>query len=255
MKKLIAFVIAAMMILSCFAALAESNGTLTMCTNAQFPPYEFYDTDGETIIGIDAEIAAAVCEKIGYELKIQDIDFDACIPGVKDHKYDFAAAGMTVTDERKEIVQFTDSYATGIQVIIVPEDSAYESIDDIIADKGTAKIGVQQATTGALYCTWDYEEAGLATVDAYKSGGAAVAALVAGKEDCVVIDNEPAKNFVAQNEGLKILETAYTTEDYAMAFAKDSEVFEAFNAALAELIADGTVAAIVEKYIPAEEAE
>lgn len=254
MKKLIAFVIAAMMILSGFAALAE-NGTLTMCTNAQFPPYEFYGEDGETIVGIDAEIAAAVCEKIGYELQIVDIDFDACIPGVKDHKYDFAAAGMTVTDERKEIVQFTDSYATGIQVIIVPEDSEYTSIDDIIADKGTAKIGVQQATTGALYCTWDYEEAGLATVDAYKSGGAAVAALVAGKEDCVVIDNEPAKNFVAQNEGLKILETAYTTEDYAMAFAKDSEVFEAFNAALAELIADGTVAAIVEKYIPAEEAE
>ena len=249
MKKLIALAIAAMFILSGFAALAE-NGTLTMCTNAQFPPYEFYGDDGETIVGIDADIARAICDKIGYELEIVDIDFDACIPGVKDHKYDFAAAGMTVTDERKEIVQFTDSYATGIQVIIVPEDSAYTSIEDIIADKGTVKIGVQQATTGALYCTWDYEDEGKGVVDAYKSGGAAVAALAVGKEDCVVIDNEPAKAFVAQNEGLKILETAYTTEDYAMAFAKDSEVYEAFNAALAELIADGTVQGIIDQYIP-----
>jgi polar amino acid transport system substrate-binding protein len=251
MKKLIALVIVAMFALTAFAALAE-NGTLTMCTNAQFPPYEFYGTDGETIIGIDADIARAICEKIGYTLEIKDIDFDACIPGVKEHKYDFAAAGMTVTEERKEMVQFTDTYATGIQVVIVPADSDFTSIDDIVAANGTAKIGVQAGTTGALYCTWDYEDEGKGEVHAYKSGGAAVAALQAGKEDCVVIDNEPAKNFVAQNEGLKILETAYTTEDYAMAFAKDSEVYEAFNAALAELIADGTVQGIIDQYIPAE---
>ncbi len=251
MKKLIALVIVAMFALTAFAALAE-NGTLTMCTNAQFPPYEFYGADGETIIGIDADIARAICEKIGYTLEIKDIDFDACIPGVEKHKFDFAAAGMTVTEERKEMVQFTDTYATGIQVVIVPEDSAFTSIDDIVAANGSAKIGVQAGTTGALYCTWDYEDEGKGEVHAYKSGGAAVAALQAGKEDCVVIDNEPAKNFVAQNEGLKILETAYTTEDYAMAFAKDSEVYEAFNAALAELIADGTVQGIIDQYIPAE---
>ena len=251
MKKLIAALIVAMMILTAFAALAE-NGTLTMCTNAQFPPYEFYDKDGETIIGIDADIARAICEKIGYELEIKDIDFDACIPGVNTHKYDFAAAGMTVTEERKEQVQFTDTYATGIQVVIVPEESEYTSIEDIIADKGTVKIGVQQATTGDLYSTWGYEDEGKGTVDRYANGAAAVQALLAGKVDCVVIDNEPAKNFVAQNEGLKILETAYTQEDYAMAFAKDSEVYEAFNAALAELIADGTVQSIIDKFIPAE---
>ena len=251
MKNLIALVIVAMFALTAFAALAE-NGTLTMCTNAQFPPYEFYGDDGETIVGIDADIARAICDKIGYTLEIKDIDFDACIPGVKEHKYDFAAAGMTVTEERKEMVQFTDTYATGIQVVIVPEDSAFTSIDDIVAANGSAKIGVQAGTTGALYCTWDYEDEGKGEVHAYKSGGAAVAALQAGKEDCVVIDNEPAKNFVAQNEGLKILETAYTTEDYAMAFAKDSEVYEAFNAALAELIADGTVQGIIDQYIPAE---
>ncbi len=254
MKKFFAMLIAAMMILSAFAALAE-NGTLTMCTNAQFPPYEFYGDDPDVVIGIDAEIAAAICEKIGYTLEIKDIDFDACIPGVKEHKYDFAAAGMTVTDERKEIVQFTDTYATGIQVVIVPEASEIASIDDIVEANGTVKIGVQQGTTGDLYSTWDYEDEGKGEVDRYKSGGAAVAALQAGKVDCVVIDNEPAKNFVAQNEGLKILEAAYTVEDYAMAFAQDSEVYEAFNAALHELIEDGTVQAIIDKYIPAEEAE
>ena len=251
MKKFFVMLIAVIMILSAFAALAE-NGTLTMCTNAQFPPYEFYGDDPDVVIGIDADIARAICAKLGYELQIVDADFDSLIPSVKEHKFDFAAAGMTVTEERKEIVQFTDTYATGIQVIIVPEDCEFESIDDFVEANGTVKIGVQQATTGDLYSTWDYEDAGAGTVDRFKSGGAAVASLLAGKEDCVMIDSEPAKNFVAQNEGLKILEAPYATEDYAMAFAKDSEVYEAFNAALAELIADGTVQGIIDQYIPAE---
>ena len=250
MKKIIALAIAAMFILSGFAALAE-NGTLTLCTNVAFPPYEFYG-EGDEPTGIDIEIAKAICAKLGYDLEIVAIEFAQCIPGVQSGKYDFSAAGMTVTEERKEIVQFTDTYATGIQVIIVPEDCEFESIDDFVEANGTVKIGVQQATTGDLYSTWDYEDAGAGTVDRFKSGGAAVASLLAGKEDCVMIDNEPAKNFVAQNEGLKILEAPYATEDYAMAFAKDSEVYEAFNAALAELIADGTVQGIIDQYIPAE---
>ena len=249
MKKLIAMLIVAMMILTAFAAIAE-NGTLTMCTNAAFPPYEFYDEDGNPT-GIDVEIAKAIGAKLGYDVEIVDIEFAQCIPGVQSGKYDFAAAGMTVTEERKEMVQFTDTYATGIQVIIVPEDAAYESIDDIIEANGTVKIGVQMATTGDLYSTWDYEDEGKGTVDRYATGAAAVQALLAGKVDCVVIDNEPAKNFVAQNPTLKILETAYAVEDYAMAFAKDSPIFEEFNAALAELIADGTVQGIIETYIPA----
>ena len=251
MKKLIALVIVAMFALTAFAALAE-NGTLTMCTNAQFPPYEFYGDDGETIVGIDADIARAICEKIGYTLEIKDIDFDACIPGVKEHKYDFAAAGMTVTEERKEMVQFTDTYATGIQSIIVPEDSTATSLDDFVEANGSVKVGVQMATTGDLYTTWDYEDEGKGTVDRYANGAAAVQALLAGKVDCVVIDNEPAKNFVAQNEGLKILDTAYAVEDYAMAFAKDSPIYEDFNNALAELIEDGTVQGIIDTFIPAE---
>ena len=252
MKKVLAMLIVAMMILSAFAAIAESKGTLKMGTNAQFPPYEFYEDDPDVVIGIDAEIAQAVCDKLGYDLEIVDAEFDSLIPSVDSGKFDFAAAGMTVTDERKEIVQFTDSYATGIQVVIVPADSEYTSIDDIVEALGSVRIGVQRATTGDIYCAGDY---GDDAVQRFPSGGAAVAALKAGKVDCVVIDNEPAKNFVAQNEGLKILDAAYTEEDYAMAFAYDSEIFEEFNAALNELIEDGTVAAIIEKYIPTEDAE
>ena len=250
MKKFFALLIAAMMILSAFAALAE-NGTLTMCTNAAFPPYEFYGEDGEPT-GIDVEIAKAIAAKLGYDLEVVDIEFAQCIPGVQSGKYDFAAAGMTVTEERKQMVQFTDTYATGIQVVIVPEDSEFTSIDDFVEANGTVKVGVQMATTGDLYTTWDYEDEGKGTVDRYANGAAAVQALLAGKVDCVVIDNEPAKNFVAQNEGLKILDTAYAVEDYAMAFAKDSPIYEDFNAALAELIADGTVQGIIDQFIPAE---
>ena len=247
MKKLIAMILAAMLAFAGVAAMAE---TLTMCTNVAFPPYEFYD--GDTPVGMDVEIAQAISAKLGYDLEVVDIEFAQCIPGVQSGKYDFSAAGMTVTEERKQMVQFTDTYATGIQSVIVPADSAYESIDDIVEANGTVKIGVQMATTGDLYTTWDYEDEGKGTVDRYTNGAAAVQALLAGKVDCVVIDNEPAKNFVAQNEGLKILDTAYAVEDYAMAFAKDSPIFEEFNAALAELIADGTVQGIIDTFIPAE---
>ena len=248
MKKIIAMILAAMLALAGVSAMAES---LKMCTNAAFPPYEFYDENSEAT-GIDVEIAKAVCAKLGYDLEVVDIEFDQCIPGVQSHKYDFAAAGMTVTEERKQMVQFTDTYATAQQVVIVPADCEMTSLDDFVEANGTVKVGVQRATTGDLYMTWDYEDEGKGTVDRYPIGAGAVEALKAGKVDCVVIDNEPAKNFVAQNEGLKILDTAYATEDYAMAFAKDSEIYEAFNAALNELIEDGTVKGIIDTFIPAE---
>ena len=251
MKKMIALLLAALMLLS-FAALAESKGTLKMATNAQFPPYEFYDQETGEIVGIDAEAARLICEAIGYDLEIVDIDFDAIIPGVQTGKYDFAAAGMTVTEERKEIVNFTDSYATGIQVIIVPADCEMTSIDDFVAANGTVNIGVQMGTTGDLYATWDFEEPGTGTINRYKSGAAAVEALASGKVDCVLIDNEPAKNFVVAKEGLKILDAPYTEEEYAMAFPKDSAIYDEFNDALLDLIADGSLQAIVDKYIPAE---
>ena len=248
MKKLIALVLVAMLAFAGVSAMAE---TLKMCTNAAFPPYEFYDENSEAT-GIDVEIAKAVCAKLGYDLEIVDIEFDQCIPGVQSGKYDFAAAGMTVTEERKQMVQFTDTYATAQQVIIVPADCEMTSLDDFVTANGTVKVGVQRATTGDLYMTWDYEDAGKGSVDRYPIGAGAVEALKAGKVDCVVIDNEPAKNFVAQNEGLKILDSAYTTEEYAMAFSKESPIYADFNAALNELIEDGTVKGIIDTFIPAE---
>ncbi|MBR6766867.1 MAG: transporter substrate-binding domain-containing protein [Clostridia bacterium] len=249
MKKILALVLVAMFAISGFAMAAEK---LTMATNVAFPPYEFYDdTTGEPT-GIDVEIAKAICAKLGYEMEVVDIDFGAIVPAVQAGKYDFAAAGMTVTDERKQMVDFTDTYAIGIQVVIVPEDSTYESIYDIVEANGSVKIAVQQDTTGDIYTSDEFEAAGTGTVERFKSGADAVLALTSGKVDCVVIDNEPAKNFVAVNEGLKILASAYTEEEYAMAFPKKSEIYEAFNAALAELIADGTVANIINTFIPAE---
>ena len=226
------------------------SGKLIMATNAAFPPYEYIE--GNEIVGIDAEIAGAIAEKLGLELQIDDMEFDSIIESVKGGKADMGLAGMTVTEERKEVVNFTASYATGVQVVIVTEDSAITSVDDLFAEGASHIIGVQRNTTGDLYCTWDLEDAGLATIDRYSKGADAVQALLTGKVDCVVIDNEPAKAFVEANEGLVILETAYAVEEYAAAMNKDNtELYEAVNAALEELIADGTVKAIVEKYIPA----
>ena len=226
-------------------------GKLIMATNAAFPPYEYIE--GNEIVGIDAEIAGAIAQKLGLELVIQDMEFDAIIEAVKGGKADIGLAGMTVTPEREEVVFFTASYATGVQVVIVTEDSAITSVDDLFAEGANHKIGVQQGTTGDLYTTWDLEDAGKAAIDRYSKGADAVQALITGKVDCVVIDNEPAKAFVAANEGLKILGTEYILENYAAAMSKNNpELYEAVNAALEELIADGTVQAIIDKYIPAE---
>lgn len=227
-----------------------TEGVLTMATNAAFPPYEFYE--GDKVVGIDAEIAAAIAEKLGLELKIEDMEFDSIITAVNGGKADLGMAGMTVTPERQEEVNFTTSYATGVQVIIVPEDSVITSVDDLFADGANFKIGVQRNTTGDLYTTWDLEDNGKATIDRYSKGAEAVMALKTGKVDCVVIDNEPAKAFVAENAGLKILETEYIQEQYAGAVAKaNTALLEAIDKALQELIADGTVQSIIDKYIPA----
>ena len=247
MKKILALVLVCMFALTGMA-MAE---TLKMGTNAAFPPYEFYDDETGAIVGIDAEVAAAIAEKLGYELEIVDMDFDSLIPAVSNGKVDMVLAGLTVTEERKQNVDFTTSYATGVQVVIVKEDSDI-TLDALFAEGASHKIGVQQGTTGDLYSTWDLEDAGLATVERFKTGTDAVLALTAGKVDCVVIDNEPAKNFVAANEGLKILDTEYITEEYAIALAKGSELTATIDGALAELIADGTLQSIVDKYITAE---
>ena len=222
----------------------DTKQTLVMATNAEFPPYEFHK--GDEIVGIDAEIAKAIADKLGMELKIEDVAFDSIIPGVQAGKYDMGMAGMTVTDERLQSVNFSTSYAKGVQVVIVKEGSDIKTVDDIAGKK----IGVQTSTTGDIYATDDFGEE---NVTKYDNGAMAVQALVAGKVDCVIIDNEPAKNYVAANDGLKILETSYVEEDYAICFNKDNaELQEKVNKALEELIADGTVKSIVDKYIKAD---
>lgn len=224
------------------------GGVLRMGTNATFPPYEYVDENNE-VAGIDADIAAAIADKLGMELEITDMAFDSLIPALQSDTIDIVLAGMTVDPERAESVNFTDSYATGVQVIIVPEGSDIASPDDLEGKN----IGVQTGTTGDLYCTDDY---GQEFVKQFDNGPLAVAALLNGQVDCVVIDNEPAKNYVAANEGLKILDTAFANEDYAAALAKeDTELYEQVNTAIQELKEDGTIASIIEKYIPAEGSE
>jgi len=254
MKKILAIVLVCMFVLTGFA-FAESKGTLKMGTNAFFPPYEFYDDETGDIVGIDAEVADALCKKLGYELEIVDMDFSAIVPAVSTGKIDFGMAGMTVTEDRLQSVDFSISYATGIQAIVVAEGSPITTVDDLYVEGANYKIGVQLGTTGDIYCSDDFEASGLGTVERFNNGNEAILALVSGKIDCVIIDNQPAIKFVEANEGLVILETSYAVEDYAIALAKDSALTAEINAALEELIADGTVAAIVEKYIPTEMVE
>ncbi len=250
MKKILAMVLVFVFAFSGMA-MAEGTKTLVMGTNAEFPPYEFYD--GDQIVGIDAEIAQAICDKLGYTLEIQDMAFDSIIAAVQTGKIDFGMAGMTVTEDRLTQVNFSTSYATGVQAVIVKEDSPITSVDDLF-NVGGYVIGVQISTTGDLYSTWDLEDAGLATIERYNKGADAVAALMTGKVDCVIIDNEPAKAFVAANEGLKILDTQYAVEDYAIAINLDNtELLDEINGALDALIADGTVQAIIDKYIVVDE--
>ena len=245
MKKIFAMLLAVCMMLGAASALAD---TLTMGTNASFPPYEYYE-DGK-IVGIDAEIAQAIADKLGMDLVIEDMEFKAIIPAVTTGKIDFGMAGMTVTEERLQSVNFSETYATGVQAIIVKEDSEIATVEDLYAEGANWKIGVQDATTGDIYCTDDFGED---RVSKFPVGADAVEALKTGKVDCVIIDNEPAKAYVAMNDGLKILETEYVTEDYAIAVALDNEeLLGKINGALTELIEDGTVQSIIDKYISAE---
>ena len=247
MKKIIALTLAVLMIVCCAAGCGKKNNTLTMATNAEFPPYEYYE--GQTVTGIDVEIAQLIANELDMELVIVDTDFDAVIPGVQGGKYDMGMSGITITEERKEQVCFTVPYTTAVQAIIVPEGSPITCADDLFGD-GNYTIGVQTGTTGDLYSTWDIEDAGLGTVSRYNKGADAVAALVSGKIDCVIIDNEPAKAFAEANPGLIVLDTAYAVEEYAICYGKNNtELGEKIDAALQKLIASGEVQAIIDKYI------
>ncbi len=272
MKKFLSVLLAAMLVFA-FAACGETEETvadtteavvdttaaqteavttaepevkvLTMATNAFFQPYEYYE--GDKIVGIDAEIAAAIAEKLGMELVISDMEFGSIITAVMEGEADFGMAGMTVTEERLKSINFSSSYASGVQSIIVKEGSAIKSVDDLYAEGVTYKVGVQLATTGDIYASDDFGEE---NVQRYSNGSEAVLALLGGDVDCVIIDNEPAKALVAENAGLTILDTAYADEDYAICVAKENtELLDKINVAIDELTADGTIDAIVAKYI------
>ena len=262
--KVIALVMAAVLALGCLAACGakKANETetpaektkLIMATNASFPPYEFVGDDGN-FAGIDVEIAGLIAEKLGLTLEIQDVEFGSIIGGVQSGKFDMGMAGMTVTEERLQSVNFSNTYAIGVQSIIVPEDSDITCFDDFFNEDGTVKdikVGVQQDTTGDIYVSSSVEDGGLGEdhVIQYKVGNDAVQALVAGKVDAVIIDNEPAKAYVASNEGLKVLDTAYTEEQYAICVAKENtELLDKINAALVELTNEGKIDEIINSYI------
>lgn len=220
-----------------------AGGKIVMVTNAEFPPYEYHENN--TIVGIDADIARAIADQMGMELEIQDMAFDSLIPAIQSGKADFAAAGMTVNEERLRNVDFTETYAEAAQVIIVKEGSAIAAPADLTGKK----IGVQTGTTGDIYAD-DVENA---EVQRFNKGMEAVMALTQDKLDAVIIDREPAKVFVKENEGLKILDEAFTEEEYAIAIKKgNTELLEKMNAAIKELKESGELQKIVDKYITAE---
>lgn len=258
MKKWIAILTTAVLALSLFAGCGTSGGKgmtiekgkLIMSTNAEFPPYEMTDDSG-SFVGIDIEIAQAIADKLGLELVIDDMGFTAALEAAQQGSSDMVMAGVTVSPDREAVMDFSDSYATGIQVVIVPEDSDITSIDDLDGKK----IGTQMGTTGYIYASDTPENGGYgeSNVIGYNNGITAIQALQNGQVDCVIIDNAPAKEFVKANPGLKILETEWLSEDYAIGFAKGNTALkDAVNKALAELIADGTVQKIIDKYITAE---
>ncbi len=255
MKKIFALMLAVLMVMSVFAGCGSESdnelnlvekGKLIMSTNAAFPPYEMTDDNGK-FIGIDVEIAQAIADKLGLELVIDNMEFTAALEAAQKGKSDMVMAGVTVDPDREMVMDFSNSYAKGVQVVIVPENTTITKIEDLEGKK----IGTQMGTTGYIYCTDDY---GDENVVAYDNGITAVQALLKGQIDCVVIDNAPAQAFVKENAGLKILDTEYAVEDYAIGLKKGNTALkDAINKALAELIADGTVQKIVDKYIPAEQ--
>ena len=246
MKKKFAFLISlGMAVLTAAGCGGSSSETLVMATNAEFPPYEYYDDATQEIVGIDVEIAQAIADKLGRELKIEDMAFDSIVTAVSTGKADIGVAGMTIDADRLEFVDFSDPYTTAAQVIIVKEDSEIAGPDDLVGKS----IGVQLGTTGDIFAD-DIEDA---AVERFNKGFEAIRALSQDKIDAVIIDREPAKVFVSENEGLKILDEEYTLEDYAIAVKKgNTELLDEINEALQELKDSGKLQEIIDKYITAE---
>ena len=255
MKKYIALILALVMALCIFTGcgakggMTLEKGKLIMSTNAAFPPYEMTDDTGN-YIGIDVEVAQAIADKLDLELVIDNMEFTAALEAAQQGKSDMVMAGVTVNPDRLAVMDFSDSYATGIQVVIVKEGSNV-TMDNL----GEMMIGTQMGTTGYIYASDSVENGGYGEdhVIAYDNGITAVQALMNDQIDAVIIDNAPAQAFVEANPGLTLLDGEWALENYAIGFKKgNTELKDAVNGALAELIADGTVQAIVDKYIPAE---
>lgn len=227
------------------------KGKLILSTNSDFPPYDILADDG-SFIGIDYEVAGKLAEKLGLELVIDDMDFDAALLAVQNGQSDMVMAGVTVNEERLAVMDFTDTYATGIQVVIVKEGS------DVTMDNlGDYMIGTQLGTTGYIFASDTVENGGYGEdhVVGFSGGAVAVQALINGQVDAVIIDNLPAQEYVKANPnaGLTILDGEWVVEDYAIGVAKGNTALkDALNKAMAELIADGTFQGIVDKYIKAD---
>ena len=247
MKKLFAMVLVLIMLM---ASAAHADGDkLIVGASCDFPPYEYYD--GEDIVGIEVEMLQVIAERLNLEFEIQDMAFDSIIAAVTSGKVDVGMSGFTVTEERKLSVDFTISYTKAKQSVVVPaEGSQINDVEDLYAEGATFAVGVQNSTTGDLYITDDVETMGLLLdIQRFIKYPDAINALKSGKLECVILDDQVAKAFVAENPDLKMLDTAYADEDYAMCLAKDNPLTEQINAVLEEMLEDGTMQAIIDKYI------
>ncbi len=239
MKKIIALALAVMMAVCVFTGCSTGSDKLTMATNAEFPPFEYLE-NGE-IVGADVDIAKAIAEKLGKELEITNIDFDAALTGAATGKYNMAVAGITANDDRKKNMNFSVDYYTASQAIIVMADSEIAGV----ADLEGKTIACQEGTTGEQYLLDNAY-----TVQSFKTGAEAVTALTSGKVEAVVIDDAVARALSAEQNGeTKVLDEALTQEAYAIALKKgDDKLTAEIDKALGELKADGTLAKIFEKY-------
>ncbi len=243
MKKIISLLVGVLCLCSLCACGSQESGKLIMATNADFPPYEF--RDGTTVVGIDAEIAQAIADDLGMELQIEDMAFESIIAAVQSGKADIGVAGLTMTEDRLQSINFSDPYTEAAQVIIVNEGSTIAGPDDLV----NLKIGVQIGTTGDIYAG-DIEGA---SIERYEKAFEAISALLQNKIDAVIVDREPAKVFVSENPGLVLLDEEFTVEQYAIAVGKENtELLEKINTSLAKLKSSGKLDEIVAKYIKAE---
>lgn len=222
---------------------AGGDKTLIMATNAEFPPYEYYEDD--KMVGIDVEFAKAVAADMGYKLEIIDMDFGSVIPSIQSGKADIAVAAISVTEEKLQQIDFSDPYETASQLIIVPNDSEISSVADL---KGK-RIGVESYTTGMIYAS-EIEDV---TLESFANGLQAIDALKAGELDAIVVDGGPAKIYVERDSELKLIDEPLTEEEYAIGVAKgNTSLLKKINKSIEKLKASGKYDSIREKYISAE---